>query len=52
MNRLFDLAERYVLGGLALVAAYLVLTHPTAINGLVKTTFTGVNSGFKTLQGR
>lgn len=52
MNRIIDLAERYILGGFALVAVYLVATHPTAFNNLIKSGFSGVNTGFKTLQGR
>lgn len=52
MDRIFNLADRYIVGGFALVAAYLILTHPTAVNGLLQNGFGGVNAGFKILQGR
>lgn len=52
MDRLFNLANQYIVGGFALIAAYLVLTHPQAVNGLIKNGFGGVNAGFKILQGR
>lgn len=52
LNRIFDTVDRYILGGFALVGAYLVLTHPRAVNGLITSGFGGINKGFRTLQGR
>lgn len=52
MNRFFDLTNTYILGGFALVALYLVATHPNGLNTLLRSGFGGINAGFKTLQGR
>lgn len=52
IGRIFDTVDRYILGGFALVGAYLVLTHPGAVNGLIRNGFGGINSGFRILQGR
>jgi hypothetical protein len=52
VNRIFDIADRYIVGGFALVALYLVATHPNGFNALLQNGFGGVNAGFKILQGR
>lgn len=51
-NRLFDLSDRFIMTGLGLVALYLVVVHPAAVNTLITSGFRGVNASFKTLQGR
>lgn len=52
MGRIFDTVDRYILGGFALVGLYLIVTHPRSVNGALRYGFGGINTGFKTLQGR
>ncbi len=51
-ERIFGGAERFVMTGLSLVALYLVVVHPAAVNTLITSGFKGVNASFKVLQGR
>lgn len=51
-DKLLGGAERFVMTGLGLVALYLVVVHPAAVNTLITSGFSGLNKSFKTLQGR
>lgn len=51
-DKVFGGAERFVMTGLSLVALYLVVAHPAAVNTLITSGFKGLNASFKTLQGR
>lgn len=54
MNKTFHVTDLWGAVGvmLLLVFVYLILTHWTASQGILSTTFQGSNNLFQTLQGR
>jgi hypothetical protein len=52
VNKLLDNIQEFVMTGLGLVALYLVVTHGSQVNTLVKSGFAGLNVTYRTLQGR
>lgn len=52
MKLFLDNTQQFLMTGLMLVGVYLVVTHGSAVNTLVKTGFSGVTGVYKTLQGR
>jgi len=51
-NKFADNVQEFLMTGLGLVALYLVVTHGSQVNALVKSGFGGVNTLYRTLQGR
>lgn len=52
LKQFADNVQQFLMTGLLLVGVYLVVTHGDQATAFVRTGFSGVNTLYKTLQGR